>query len=327
MLIGIDGYPYYPLHGCVSDAKLMERYLIDDLGVPSNRIQLLLGTSGVEVNPDLGIISPTRANIIRTLYSLIDNCNIKRGDNIVVYFAGHGARYAAREYYRSRIPPDASLASIRPMEALCPMDRTDLDATGLPIPDISDREINAIFTQISLTKGHAITLILDCCYSGTHTKSSTGVRTIPPLPRASIGPMLEGAHQALIAFPQYLGRCSVAAHDWQPDRVLMLFCRRVKNMSLREKWKKIRDIMVCSPMRLCKTLRSGRLGEGIDVYGYYTRATRNGLIRRPSLVETIKGNRSGITIETFIFSRDVTYSFPHRHVTQQILHIPNFPYY
>ncbi len=134
MLIGIDGYPYYPLHGCVSDAKLMERYLIDDLGVPSNRIQLLLGTSGVEVNPDLGIISPTRANIIRTLYSLIDNCNIKRGDNIVVYFAGHGARYAAREYYRSRIPPDASLASIRPMEALCPMDRNRFGRYGITHP-------------------------------------------------------------------------------------------------------------------------------------------------------------------------------------------------
>ncbi|PBK65121.1 hypothetical protein ARMSODRAFT_978536 [Armillaria solidipes] len=36
VLIGINGYPYYPLHGCVSDAKSMEKYLIEDLGVPKN---------------------------------------------------------------------------------------------------------------------------------------------------------------------------------------------------------------------------------------------------------------------------------------------------
>ncbi|SJL04774.1 uncharacterized protein ARMOST_08144 [Armillaria ostoyae] len=43
ILICIDGYPYYPLHGCVSDARLMEKYLVENLGVPKNRIQLLLG--------------------------------------------------------------------------------------------------------------------------------------------------------------------------------------------------------------------------------------------------------------------------------------------
>ncbi|KAK0443272.1 peptidase C14, caspase domain-containing protein, partial [Armillaria borealis] len=160
VLIGIGGYPYSPLHGCVSDAKSVKKYLIEDLGVPKNRIQLLLGTSD---GLDLDATSPTRANLIKTLYSLVDNPDIKRGDNIIVYFAGHGTRYAAKEHYRSEHRRE-------PTEALCPMDRTDMDSTGSPIPDISDREINAIFTQISLTKGHTITLILDCCYSGTHTK-------------------------------------------------------------------------------------------------------------------------------------------------------------
>ncbi|PBK64593.1 hypothetical protein ARMSODRAFT_1087990 [Armillaria solidipes] len=68
VLIGIDGYPYYPLHGCVSDAKLMEKYLVENLGVPKNRIQLLLGGDDLDT-----VSSPTRANILRTLYSLIDN--------------------------------------------------------------------------------------------------------------------------------------------------------------------------------------------------------------------------------------------------------------
>ncbi|PBK88419.1 hypothetical protein ARMGADRAFT_865756, partial [Armillaria gallica] len=151
----------------VSDAKSMEKYLIEDLGVPKNRIQLLLDTSD---GLGLDTTSPTRANIIKmALYSLVDNLDIKRGDNIIVYFAGQGTRYAAKEYYRSRTLPGVSLASIRPIEALCPKDRTSKDSTGSLIPDVSVHEINAPFTQISLTKGHTITLILDC-YSGTHTK-------------------------------------------------------------------------------------------------------------------------------------------------------------
>ncbi|KAK0207391.1 hypothetical protein IW262DRAFT_1237773, partial [Armillaria fumosa] len=170
VVIGVDGYPYYPLHGCVSDVKLMEKYLMQDLGIPKNQIQLLLGALDEEAKPGLDASTPTHANIIRTLYSLIDNPDIKCGDNIVIYFSGHGTHYAAKEYYHTRTPPGVSLASIEPIEALCPMDRTDLDDTGSPIPDISDREINAIFSQISLTKGHTIMLILDCCYSSTHTK-------------------------------------------------------------------------------------------------------------------------------------------------------------
>ncbi len=239
----------------------MEKYLIEDLGVPKNRIQLLLGTSD---SLDLDTASPTRANIIKTLYSLVDNPDIKRGDNIIVYFAGHGTRYATKEYYRSRTPPGVSLASIKPIEALCPMDRTSMDSAGSPIPDICDREINALFTQISLTKGHTITLILDCCYSGTHTKSSAGRthRTVPPLPRASIGPMLEDAHQALMAFPQYLARCSVAAPDWQPDigsHVVLSACQEYQFAREVKEDAGFRGVFTSA---LVQAFRSGQLEKG-----------------------------------------------------------------
>ncbi len=48
VLIGVDGDPHYPLDGCVSDAELMEKYLAEDLGIPSNRMQRLLGPTGGE---------------------------------------------------------------------------------------------------------------------------------------------------------------------------------------------------------------------------------------------------------------------------------------
>ncbi|KAK0458289.1 uncharacterized protein EV420DRAFT_1480024 [Desarmillaria tabescens] len=57
VLIGIDGYLYHPLHGCLSDAKLMGKYIVEDLGVSKNRIQLFLGASGGEVNLDLDALA------------------------------------------------------------------------------------------------------------------------------------------------------------------------------------------------------------------------------------------------------------------------------
>ncbi|PBK81661.1 hypothetical protein ARMGADRAFT_1020161 [Armillaria gallica] len=63
VLIGVDGDPHYPLNGCMSDAELIEKYLIEDLGVPSYHIQRLLGPTGETTD---GSISPTRANILKT---------------------------------------------------------------------------------------------------------------------------------------------------------------------------------------------------------------------------------------------------------------------
>ncbi len=38
VLIGVDGDPHYLLHGCMSDAELMEKYIVEDLGVPNDHI-------------------------------------------------------------------------------------------------------------------------------------------------------------------------------------------------------------------------------------------------------------------------------------------------
>ncbi|KAK0445210.1 hypothetical protein EV421DRAFT_2055117 [Armillaria borealis] len=222
VLIGVDAYPRYPLYGCVSDAELIEKYLVEDLGVPRDRIQRLLGPMGQKTADNS--ISPTRANITRTLYSLIDNPDIMRGDNIIIYFAGNGTLYDVEEYYRNRVPPEVSIAPIRSIKALCPMDHGASDDTGSEILDISDREIDAIVTQISQQKGHKITLILDCGYLRPSIRYACplgirrSLRIVVPLSRHTIEPMLEGAHQCLAAYPQYLARRSVAAYDWRPDR-------------------------------------------------------------------------------------------------------------
>ncbi len=127
ILIGIDEYPHNPLHGCVSDARSIQRYLNEDLGVPSDHIQCLLGDP--ETSP---ASSPTHANIISALYSLIGNLAIANGDNILVYFAGAGARYDTKEYFHEGIDP---------IDVICPIDH-GADSTY----DISLREIGGVFS-------------------------------------------------------------------------------------------------------------------------------------------------------------------------------------
>ncbi|KAK0477461.1 caspase domain-containing protein [Armillaria novae-zelandiae] len=185
VIIGIDAYDSYPLRGCVSDALLMEEYLKQDLGVPQEQIQLLLGSEHTSTaDPSF----PTRVNVVKALLGLISNPLIRSGDNIIIYFSGHGSSYFSSNYLDSSNEADESLHAVDEsnIEAICPIDRDVIDACGLPVPDISDREINAILHQISHNKGHRITFLLDCCHSGTHTRHfpEPSTRTIPPLPRA-----------------------------------------------------------------------------------------------------------------------------------------------
>ncbi|PBK90853.1 hypothetical protein ARMGADRAFT_1014513 [Armillaria gallica] len=266
VLVGIDGYLSYPLRGCVADALTMEQYLVDDIFVPRERIQRLLGPARYgDTSTDVSSI-PSRANILSILLSLITNPSIEYGDPIIIYFAGHGSRYPWSDVdddpdYDEELDDERSQHFV---EALCPMDRNTIDSSGAPIPDITDRELNTILAQISYAKGNRITVILDCCHAGSVTRTlSPGVRTVPPLERASLKDMLLAAEEALRDLPGYR---SVFAEDWVPDmdsHVILAACmgdevakaKRVKKKGA-EVWGGVFTSL------LVKTLRSGVLGGG-----------------------------------------------------------------
>ncbi|KAK0487953.1 hypothetical protein IW261DRAFT_1558993 [Armillaria novae-zelandiae] len=219
VIVGIDRYSTSQLHGCVSDALSIETYLRRDLGVPEDRLQLRLGPK--EHIPCDNNAVPSRKNIIATLHSLITNPNIMPGDNIVIYFSGHGSSYLWEDYYHSQKAHNLDRAfdgvsATGSVEALCPIDRNGLDETGRLIPDISDREINIILSELSHVKGNHITLILDCCHSSSASRciSETRVRSLRPLPRGSFQGMLLAADDNLRRFPCHR---SVFAEDWYPD--------------------------------------------------------------------------------------------------------------
>ncbi|SJL16870.1 uncharacterized protein ARMOST_20400 [Armillaria ostoyae] len=225
VLIGIDAYKSSPLRGCVSDALLVEKYLREDIGIPQERIQLLLGSQDVSSeDPSF----PSHTNIVNTLLSLVDNPQIEVGDNIIIYFSGHGSGYSPKDYHFGNAEDSRSLGAVdESIEAICPIDRDTIDGSGLRVPDISDREINSIFQQISRSKGHRITFFLDACHSGTHVRCfpEPGTRTVPPLPRASLRRMLHIADENLSQYPSYK---SILESDWKPDmssHVIMAACK------------------------------------------------------------------------------------------------------
>ncbi|KAK0455608.1 uncharacterized protein EV420DRAFT_1552201 [Desarmillaria tabescens] len=206
VLIGIDAYPDYLLRGCVSDALLMKRFLTDDLGVPENRIQCLLGSK--YTNSDDPKSTPSHANIVDMLYSLANNPEIERGDSIIVYFAGVGGHYRCLEH------PDTGKcpSSFCPTEVLFPIDHGTQDASGQRISGISDRELNSLFALICRAKGPKITFIVDSDYSGGVSRRQQ--QEIPSISKASLKSMLHAADERWKYFSGYR---SVLSKDWRPD--------------------------------------------------------------------------------------------------------------
>ncbi|KAF9474667.1 hypothetical protein BDN70DRAFT_298672 [Pholiota conissans] len=158
VVVGINSYPHLKpqaqLSGCVNDTQLIVGYLTHDLDVPKDHILLLTSES----SPDK---HPTRDHILNALYEhLRDNPLVQYNDNLLFHFSGHGASY------------ERELGSLR-TEALCPCDHSAREQHSADfVPDISDRELNIIFSEIRRKKGPNLTVILDCCYSGGATRAA-----------------------------------------------------------------------------------------------------------------------------------------------------------
>ncbi|KAK0455592.1 uncharacterized protein EV420DRAFT_1692045 [Desarmillaria tabescens] len=225
VLIGIDAYKRNPLRGRVSDALLIKSYLTNDLGVPENRIQCLLGSTYPD--PDDPKSMPSRANILDTLYGLANNPEIKRGDSIIVYFSGAGCYYRCSEHlYTVKCP-----SGFCPTEVLWPIDRNTRDADGNWIPDISDRELNSLFAWICRAKGHKITFIVDSGYSGAMNRGQQP-RICSTTFKLTSNAFLESIlHAADERWKHFLGYQSVLSKDWRPDtdsHVILAACRSLE---------------------------------------------------------------------------------------------------
>lgn len=210
VLFGVDGDLRYPLHGCVSDAELTEKYLIEDLGVPSDHIRRLLSLTGRETTD--GSTSPTCANIFKTPYSIVDNADILPTTSSSIL----------REMARSTMPKNIVVAGClwkylshqSGLSMHCVPWTTPLGTTTGPKSSTSAFERSKPFPPKSLSK--RATRSRSSSIADTRVRESevffqSEFCNMFPLLRHAIEPMLE------------------AAHDWQLDTssyVVWAACRK-----------------------------------------------------------------------------------------------------
>ncbi len=228
-------------------------------------------------------MKPSRDHIIGALLSVIDNPKIGYGDNIIIYYSGHGS------YYEFPAEEEEGSESI---ETLCPIDRDTPGGDGKPVPDISDRELNTSLSLISRKKGHRITVILDCCHSGSLSRSTPylGVRRTPPTTWATLRDMLITGDRALKVYPGYR---SIFPKDWYPDmdsHVVLAACKAYQFA----KWKKVKgtdgeaEYIGIFTDSLVRALRSGYWSKE-TTYADLVRC----LDKTPYQTPVVAGNRKG----------------------------------
>lgn len=149
LTIGINKYncpEFTVLSGAVNDADSVEEYLKEDLSVPPSHIRSLRDEAA------------TRAAIIQGFMDLRSDERIKRGDPILLFYAGHGAE---TDVNGGKGKEGEKIQMIVP----CDYGEGEDGVDGIP-----DRTINALLEGLAREKGDNITVIFDCCHSGSGTR-------------------------------------------------------------------------------------------------------------------------------------------------------------
>ncbi|TFY66007.1 hypothetical protein EVG20_g5083 [Dentipellis fragilis] len=136
------------LKGAVPDANHIQKYLEDELEVPPDHITNLRDKDA------------TKADIIRELRALATDERIRPGDPIFIFYAGHGSTAKA---------PDGWEAGGPKIQLICPHDHLEI-VDGRQVIGIPDRTLGSLLSNIAKEKGDNISVILDCCYSGSGTR-------------------------------------------------------------------------------------------------------------------------------------------------------------
>ncbi|CAK0766136.1 metacaspase-1 [uncultured Gammaproteobacteria bacterium] len=163
LIIGINDYPLpqHRLRGAVTDARNMERLLIDSFHYQPDQIKLLIDRDATR-------------DAILTAWKTWLIAGTKPGDEVFFYFSGHG----------SQVPDLDGDEPDGLDETLVPADVGD-DGQGGWANMIIDDEIDKLLAQ--LTDRH-VTIVVDSCHSGTITRgmgvgvgNEDGRKDFPPV--------------------------------------------------------------------------------------------------------------------------------------------------
>jgi hypothetical protein len=144
--VGVDEYTNLPsqnLNGCVNDAELMRKTMIQNFGFPEANTLLL-------TNQDA-----TGNGIVQQFEEFLVNQSAP-GDTVVFTFSGHG----------HQIEDTDGDEEDGWDEFLCPSDLNG-DENGNPVNVVTDDTLRMLCAKL---EGRHLLIILDCCHSGTGTR-------------------------------------------------------------------------------------------------------------------------------------------------------------
>lgn len=140
LLVGINKYriPGADLRGCVNDVKNLQAVLTQYYGFTKGDISVLTDYKA------------TKKAMQAAIHKLV--AGARAGDLVVFHYSGHGAN----------VPDKNGDEADRRDEILCP---TDLDWKDPLLDDWLRTEFDALKSGVNLT------VIMDCCHSGTNTRA------------------------------------------------------------------------------------------------------------------------------------------------------------
>lgn len=154
LLIGINQYPDFgsavELEGCVNDVEIMRDALINRFEFPKDKVAVLTDAQA------------TRHAILSAMEGLVRNA--AQGDEVVFYYSGHGSQ--------QRDGPEKDEADGKD-ETFVPYDSGRHPQENR---DISDDEIYLWLLRLTAATPF-VTLIFDCCHSGTILRDGFGGKT------------------------------------------------------------------------------------------------------------------------------------------------------
>ncbi|KAK0502231.1 hypothetical protein EDD18DRAFT_1064889 [Armillaria luteobubalina] len=154
LVIGIDKYlsnEISDLSGAAADADAVDTFLQETLRVPKIQIKNLRNEEA------------TRLTIETAIKDLGNNPKIKKDDPILIFYAGHGAE--------ARAPSGWSSANER-IQMLVPHDFIHSGSKDSKRGQgVLDTRLSHILADLAARKSDNITVILDCCHSGSGTRT------------------------------------------------------------------------------------------------------------------------------------------------------------
>lgn len=166
LLIGIACYRGQPLQGCVNDVREVEERLRKHRQNPDIKTLTASPIAPGSCYPaEDEAFLPTYSNVLLSLHSIISRAS--SGDFVYIHFSGHGTTVTPDSHGDRK--PDASTGDL----ALVLFEK---EKPGIRY--LRGQELGVLL-KAAVDKGLKLTLVLDCCYSGSVVRKDEVARCLP----------------------------------------------------------------------------------------------------------------------------------------------------